>query len=72
MKSYNVEKINPETFLVDALDFFEISGLFLAHYQHREVFFRSAQGLRNWDVRMSLTLLLSYSAQNFRSFYRRI
>ena len=52
MKSYNVEKINPETFLVDALDFFEISGLFLAHYQHREVFFRSAQGLSRTLIKL--------------------
>ena len=28
--------------------------------------------LGNFDVQMSLTLLLSYSAENFRSFYRRI
>ena len=35
-----------------------------------EVCFKTFVG--NLDVQMSLTLLLSYSAQNFRSFYRRI
>ena len=35
-----------------------------------EVCFKKFLG--NLDVQMSLTLLLSYSAQNFRSFYRRI
>ena len=46
IRSYDVERISLIACLVDALDFFEITWLKKAMDQHREVFFRSAQGLK--------------------------
>ena len=50
MKSYNVGKINPETFLVDALDFFEISGLFFSPLSAQGSIFSISTGVKQFLV----------------------